>query len=133
MLKDTLETRYIALLTEWLPGLYKALGLIPPVPHKPDAMALTCNLSSWEGRQEDQKFKVLLRSLMYDRFSSYIRNVSYWKFVFLRWCWGRKLRPHICWLSTLPLNDTPNFISISWLATATMCFIMLPHSFNIIP
>lgn len=30
-------------------------------------------------RQEDQKFKVFLRSLMYDRYSFYVTKVPYYK------------------------------------------------------
>lgn len=58
MLKDTLETGDIALRTEWLSGLYKALDLIPPVPYKPDALysPVTSALEEGAGGSEDQGF-----------------------------------------------------------------------------
>lgn len=76
-IEDTLGLRDAALLVECLPGLYTQVDL--SVPHKQMLWHTPVIQALQRERQEDQKFKVFLRSLMYDRVSFYVRKVPYYR------------------------------------------------------
>lgn len=47
---------------EFLPSVYKVLGVSPPPPHTVGVAGHTCNPTVWEVEAKDKKFKIILSS-----------------------------------------------------------------------